>query len=172
VGLMDDLGYEAKSPNRLQQVMQRLGSTRLSGRILSKTLYPMDRALFKATGGRTTVSGVLGGLAVIMLTTTGAKSGKLRTMPLIGIPLGNDLAIIGTNYGQESTPGWVYNLEASPAAAVGYRDKIVAVTARRADESETDRAFDLAAAVLTAYAEYRLRADHRAIRAFVLQSTA
>jgi len=107
---------------------------------------------------------------VVMFTTTGAKTGKRRTMPLLGIPVGEDLAVIGSNYGQKNTPGWVYNLEADPSATVGYRDRSVEVVARRADETETDRVFDLASAVYPGYAKYRVRADHRAIRVFVLET--
>ncbi|MGI9624154.1 MAG: nitroreductase family deazaflavin-dependent oxidoreductase, partial [Acidimicrobiales bacterium] len=61
------------------------------------------------TGGKTTVPGLLAGLRVVMLTTTGAKSGEPRTMPLVGIPSDGDLAVIGSNFGQGPTPGWVYN---------------------------------------------------------------
>jgi len=142
----------------------------LSGGILAKALYPMDKALFKVTGGRATVPGLIAGLPVLMLATTGARSGLTKVMPLIGIPIENNLAIIGTNYGQQLTPGWVFNLEANPAATVAYRDKTVPVTARRADHQETERAFDRAADLFPGYATYRLRAQHRVIRVFVLES--
>ncbi len=66
--------------------------------------------------------GLLAGLPVIMLTTTGAKSGLPRPMPLVGIPMGDDVAVIGSNYGQERTPGWVHNLLANPAATVDYHE--------------------------------------------------
>ncbi len=138
--------------------------------MFSKTMHPVDKALFKVTDGRLTLPSLAGGLPVIMLTTTGAKSGKARTMPLVGVPVGDDLALIGTNYGQQSTPGWVYNLKAEPSATIRYQDRTVAVTARRADESETDQAFDLAAGVYGGYAKYRTRVDHRVIRVFVLES--
>ena len=108
----------------------------------------------------------------MMLTTTGAKTGKPRTMPLLGIPVGEDLAVIGSNYGQRNTPGWVYNLEADPSAIVAYRDRSVEVVARRADEAETDRIFALGHAFYSGYAKYRLRADHRIIRVFILETAA
>ena len=138
--------------------------------MFSKTLYQQDKILFRATGGRLTVPSVLAGLPVVMVTTTGAKTGHTRTMPLLGIPDGEDLAVIGSNYGQKSTPGWVYNLEADPSAVVGYRDRTVAVVARRAEEVEADRVFELAGTVYPGYAKYRIRADHRVIKVFVLES--
>ncbi|GIT00942.1 MAG: hypothetical protein CM1200mP26_26540 [Acidimicrobiales bacterium] len=106
----------------------------------------------------------------MMLTTTGAKTGKPRTMPLLGIPVGEDLGVIGSNFGQRNTPGWVYNLEADPSAVVAYRDRSVEVVARRADEAETDRIFALGHAFYPGYAKYRLRADHRIIRVFILET--
>lgn len=172
MGLLEDLGYGFKSPNGLQRGMQNFASSRPGAWLFSKTLYPMDKLLFRVTGGRLTLPSLTAGLPVIMLTTTGARSGKPRTMPLLGIPVGEDLAVIGSNYGQKPTPGWVYNLEADPSATVGYRDRTVAVTARRADASETDLVFEMAAGVYAGYAKYRSRADHRVIRVFVLESSA
>ena len=172
MGLLRDLGYRVKPPNRLQRVMQRFASSRPGAWLFSKTLYPVDKVLFRQTGGRLTLPSLTAGLPMVMVTTTGAKSGKPRTMPLLGIPVGEELAVIGSNYGQEATPSWVYNLEADPSATLTYRDRTVAITARRADEDETDQAFDLAAGVYRGYAKYRTRADHRVIRVFILEPAA
>ena len=172
MGLLRDLGYEVRSPNGLQRGMQKLASSRLGAWMLSKTLYPVDKVLFRVTGGRLTLPSLLVGLPVILFTTTGARSGKARTMPLVGIPVGDDVAVIGSNYGQKPTPGWVYNLEADPSATVGYRDRTIAVTARRADEGQTSQTFDVANGLYPGYAKYRTRAVHRVIRVFVLESAA
>jgi deazaflavin-dependent oxidoreductase (nitroreductase family) len=170
MGVVDELGFEVRSANVLQRVVQKVASTRFGAWYFSKTLHSPDKALFKVTGGRLTVPALLAGLPVVMLTTTGAKTGKPRTMPLLGIPVGEDLAVIGSNYGQKKTPGWVYNLEADPSATVGYRDRSVEVVAHRADEAETDRVFALGDAFYLGYAKYRLRADHRVIRVFILET--
>jgi len=151
-------------------MVQAVTSTPPMAWLFSKTLYQQDKALFKVSGGRLTVPALLAGLPVVMFTTTGAKTGKRRTMPLLGIPVGEDLAVIGSNYGQKNTPGWVYNLEADPSATVGYRDRSVEVVARRATEAETDQVFDLARGVYPGFAKYRMRADHRVIRVFVLET--
>ena len=170
MGVLHDLGYKVKNANRLQRIMQAVASSRPGAWMFSKTLHQQDKVLFNATGGRLTVSSVLAGLPVVMVTTTGAKTGQSRAMPLLGIPVGGDLAVIGSNYGQKSTPGWVYNLEADPSAVVGYRDRTVAVVARQADEIEAGQVFELAGAVYPGYAKYRIRADHRVIKVFVLES--
>ena len=67
-------------------------------------------------------------------------AGRPRTSPLIGIPVDGSIAVIGSNFGQESTPGWVYNLEADPSATVAYGERAVDVTARLADDTITDAA--------------------------------
>jgi len=169
MGVLEELGYTVKPPNAAQRGMQKVASTKPAAWVFQRTLYPMDRVLFRRSKGRLTVPGIVAGLPVILLTTTGAKTGKERTMPLLGVPIGDDMAVIGSNYGQEHTPGWVFNLEADPSATVSYREASVAATARRADATETDRAFELAADVYPGYAKYRERADHRDIRVFVLE---
>ena len=170
MGLLAQLGFVAEPPNALQVAAQKLGSSRQWAWVFSKTLYPMDRVMFRLSGGRLTLPSLLAGVPVILLTTTGARTGQPRTMPLLGIPFGDDLAIIGSNYGQEATPGWVYNLEADPNATVEYRGKNVPVVARLADDDETARAFEAADDVYLGYAKYRSRADHRRLRVFVLES--
>ena len=168
MGLVQELGYTVKPTNGLQRAMQKVASSKPGAWFFSKTLRYQDKVLFKLSGGRLTVPGLVAGLPVVMVTTTGAKSGKSRTMPLLAIPTDDDLAIIGSNFGQRSTPGWVFNLEADPSATVDYRGRSVQVEARRADQAETDHAFDLAGKVYPGYAEFRKRANHRDIRVFVL----
>ena len=88
MGALRELGFEVKSANALQRVIQEVGSSRPGAWLFSKTLYPQDKALLKFTGGRLTVPGLMAGLPVVMLTTTGAKTGKLRAMPLLGMLMG------------------------------------------------------------------------------------
>ena len=170
MGLLDHLGYTVKPPNRLQRTLQRAAARERVGALLQKRLYPLDKTVHAGTGGRHTVASLLAGIPVIMLTTTGARTGIPRTSPLIGIPMAGDLAVIGSNYGSGPTPGWVHNLEANPGAGVAYRDRRVAAMARRATDHETDQAFDAAAAIYAAFPTYRNRADHREIRVFALET--
>lgn len=172
MGVLDELGYDVKPANAAQRLTQRIAASRPGAWLFQRTLYPVDKLLYRRTDGRVTVPGLVAGLPVIMLTTTGAKTGQSRSMPLVGIPMGDTLAVIGSNYGQQATPGWVYNLEADPAATVAYRDRSVAVTARPATDAEADEAFDIATTIYPGYGKYRERADHRVIRVFVLEPTA
>ncbi len=168
MGVLQRLGYEVTPANAAQRAMQKVAATKPMAWAFQKTLYPIDKRLFRWTKGKVTVPGIVAGLPVILLTTTGRRSGEPRTMPLLGVPIGDDLAVIGTNYGTTHTPGWVYNLEADPSATVEYRGTRVDVTARPADDTEYDIAFDLAAAVYAGYAAYRERITDREVRVFVL----
>jgi deazaflavin-dependent oxidoreductase (nitroreductase family) len=172
MGVLGELGYSVKQANAAQRVTQKFAASGPGSWLFQKTLYAIDRPLFRWSNGRLSGPGVLAGLPVIMLTTTGAKTGRLRQMPLVGIPMGDDLAVIGSNYGQEHTPGWVHNLLANPAATVAYRDRSVEVTARAATDDEADTAFETGARFYPGYAKYRERAHHRVIRVFVLEPAA
>ena len=169
MALVSELHYEVKAPNALQRVTQKVASSGPGSWVFQRTLYPIDKGLYRLTNGRVTVPGLMAGLPVIMLTTTGAKTGESRTMPLVGIPLDDDLAVIGSNFGQSSTPGWVYNLRAEPEATVVHGSDSVEVTARSATEAETERAFDAGAAFYGGFPKYRERASHREIEVFILE---
>jgi deazaflavin-dependent oxidoreductase (nitroreductase family) len=168
IPLVDALGYSAKDPNPVQRSVQSLAATKPAAWVTSKLLAPMDRWLLQASNGRTTFAGILAGLPVITLTSTGAKSGLPRTTPLTGVPIQGSLAILGTNYGQRAAPAWTYNLAANPNATVAYRTAEAPVVARYADDEEFEYAFDRAAGLYPGYRDYRSRVSDRPIRVFIL----
>lgn len=137
-GVLPQPGYEVSPSNAVQRSMQRIVASKPGAWLFSKLLHAVDKPLFKLSKGRQTAPSLLAGLPVVMLTTTGRKSGQPRTMPFVAIPSGDDVAVIGSNFGQANTPGWVFNLEADPTAVIGYAGNEVKVRARRADPAETD----------------------------------
>ncbi len=164
----DALGYEPSPPNIGQRAVQRLAATRSAAWALSRILTPLDRIVLRLTNGRATAAGLLAGVPVITLTTTGARTGLPRRSPLVGIPLDASLAIVGTNFGQRPTPGWVHNLEAEPSAEVTYGTTTVRVRARPPSDDEYESVFERAISMYPGYGHYRARVAHRAIRVFVL----
>ena len=172
MGLISELGYEVTDANAAQRVTQKVAASKPGAWFFQRTLAPIDKGLFRLTNGRVTVPGLMAGLPVIMLTTTGAKTGKDRTMPLLGIPMGEDMAVIGSNYGQKSTPGWVYNLRSKPDATVAHGSVSVDVRARAATETEIEQAFAAGATFYGGFPKYRERASHREIEVFVLEAQA
>ena len=169
MGVADDLGYSHKKVNAFQRLMQSFGSTTVGAWFFSKTLVPSDRVCRKVTKGRTSVPQLLAGLPVMFVTTKGRKSGHPRTTPLIAVPTGDSLALIGTNFGQTSTPGWVYNLETNPLVRVRYRDAEFDGVVRPATADERPAIWETASTVYPGYDKYQQRITGRAIRIFVLE---
>jgi deazaflavin-dependent oxidoreductase (nitroreductase family) len=168
MGLQEDVGYVPAGANPAQRALYRLGATRAGAFFFSRTLATFDRIAYRLSGGRATVAGKIGGLPMVMLTTTGARSGQERVTPLTAIPLDEDLALIASNYGSGRIPGWAYNLRATPAATITYRETSANVLARAATGAEVEAAFAAAIRIYPGYAAYRERSGIQ-IPTFVLE---
>lgn len=171
MGLADDLGYDHRTASPLHRLVRRVGSTRAGGWLFSRTLRHLDDLVVRISRGRHSAPGLLAGLAVLELTTTGRKSGARRTSHLIATPYRGTLALLGTNFGQARTPAWALNLEAEAGATVTYRGTAREVTARVAADAEAEEIFARAAAFYPGYRHYRDRVgDRRRILVFVLET--
>ena len=104
MGSATELGYRHERGNPLQRAVQSIASTVPGAWTFAHLLPPLDRVTHRLTKGRGTLPGVLAGLPTLMVTTTGRRSGEPRTTPLIAVPVGDDLALLGTNFGQPATP--------------------------------------------------------------------
>lgn len=135
---------------------------------LAGMLYRVDNFLFHLTRGRFVVTR-FAGLPIIQLTTTGAKTGKARTIPLVGIPDGAKIVLIATNFGQTHNPAWYYNLKVNPICLVRYDGGTANYTAREAIDTEYEQYFQMAISYYAGYEKYRERAAHRHIPVIVLE---
>lgn len=169
MGLAAELSYVHTEPNGLQRLVQAFASTRPGAWVFARTLRHVDDLVGRLTRGRHSAPGILAGLPVLDLTTIGRKSGVRRTTHLISIPVGDTLALLGTNFGQGSTPAWVLNLEADPRASVRYRGTERAVLARPAEEAERAAVTARAAGIYGGYLKYQERITTRRVRIFVLE---
>ena len=142
----------------------------------AKAVYNELDALIRAgrlkriSRGRTSAPALLAGLPVLEVTTTGRRSGQRRTSHLIAIPVGDCLALLGTNFGQARTPAWVLNLEPDPRATVSYRARSLEVVARAAAADEADEVMRRADGLYPGYRRYRERITGRRVRIFVLDA--
>ena len=168
MGLADDLGYRLRRPNPFQALMQRFASTRGGAWLFSKVLRHVDDVVGRLSRGRTSAPEVLAALPVIDVTTTGRKSGQKRRSHLIAVPIDGTLAVLGTNFGQPSTPAWVLNLEADPHASVTYRRRTLEASARPATDDEQARVLAGSAQVYGGYLKYQQRITGRRLRIFLL----
>jgi deazaflavin-dependent oxidoreductase (nitroreductase family) len=114
--------------------------------------------VYRATGGRHTVTSVATGIPVLRLTTIGARTGLPRTTVLLAVPHDDGLVLVGSNFGSRSAPAWTRNLAAHPEAVVTHRRREARVTSQRLRGAESDRAFRAACAVYPAFRAYVERA--------------
>lgn len=124
---------------RVQQVLldtvRRAGSTRLGVLTIGRVFSPLQRRLYRMTGGRVSLTG---GAPVLLLTTTGRRSGLPRTVPLLYVREGERLVICNVNPGFERPNPWTLNLRADGHARVQVGAETFAVTAREATDEELD----------------------------------
>jgi deazaflavin-dependent oxidoreductase (nitroreductase family) len=103
----------------------------------------VQAAVLRRSRGRIKRSRLLaGGQPVLALTTTGRRSGKLRTTTLAYTTCGAGYAITALNLGSDRDPAWCLNLRANPAAAVYVEGRRETVRAREATGSEAERLWD------------------------------
>jgi len=95
-------------------------------------------ALYRASGGR--LGGRLRkGVPVLLLTTTGRKTGRRRTTPLLYVEEGDRYAVVASAGGAPSHPAWYLNLRSNPAATIQVGGRQLAVTAETAGLEERAR---------------------------------
>lgn len=93
--------------------------------------------LYRLSGGR--IGGKIGRAPVLLLTTTGRKSGQPRTAPVVYLADGDNVVVINTNAGNAKVPAWSLNLKADPKAEVEVGRKRYPVHARVAEGEERER---------------------------------
>jgi deazaflavin-dependent oxidoreductase (nitroreductase family) len=155
--------------NALQKVMRRFAASGPGAWLFARVMHRIDRPVHRMTRGRYTFASLVSGIPVVMLTTTGAKSGQPRTVPVLGIPADGDLAIIASNFGQYRHPAWYHNLRVNPDAQIvidGARRQVRAVEATGDRRSQI---WQEGLRVYPGFGQYERRAAHRDISVFVLE---
>jgi deazaflavin-dependent oxidoreductase (nitroreductase family) len=108
---------------------------------------------FRANAGK--VGGPFEGAPVLLLTTTGAKSGERRTTPVLYLPDGGRMVVVASKAGAPANPAWYHNLMANPAASVEIGTDTVEVTAVVTSGEERERLFNRQTESYPQFAEYR-----------------
>ncbi len=123
---------------------------------------------FRANGGR--VTGQFAGAPLLLLTTTGEKSGEARTTPLVYSSDGNRIVIIASYAGAPKHPAWFLNLRANPEVTIELDDETFAARAIIPDGEERQRLFDQQAAAMPQFNEYQSKTS-RQIPVVVIERT-
>lgn len=111
--------------------------------------------LYRLSGGR--IGAHVAGLPVLLLTTTGRKTGRPRTVPLSYLAWGEALVVIGSKGGAPRHPNWYLNLEAEPAVEVQIGREHRRLRARRATDEEAGRLWPEVLATAPGYGKYRAK---------------
>lgn len=126
--------------------------------LTARWLNVVHRALVKGTGGR--IGGTGFGMPVVILTTTGRKSGKERTTMLTAPLHDDDRVVLVASYGGDDRhPAWFLNLRDNPDVGLELRGKKRRMVARVADEKEKDALWPEVVAAYKGYADYQTKTD-------------
>ncbi|BCJ57875.1 nitroreductase/quinone reductase family protein [Micromonospora endophytica] len=148
----------------LGSLTRRVGRHRWFGRVV-RLVVPLDRAVGRLTRGRVVALGLAPSLVI---TTTGRKSGKPRSNPLLYVRDGDTYVVVSSNWGQLQQPAWALNLLARPSAQVDVAGRRIPVRAEVVTGDDRERLWQLLVTEWPAYEVYVERAGGREIRIFRL----
>ena len=166
-GMAEVLTYARANP--VQRALRRLGATGPGSWLLARVLHRLDEPVYRLTRGRHTLSSLLSGLPVVMLTTTGARSGRPRTAPVLGLPTEGGLVVIASNYGRPRHPAWYHNLRADPQCQSARDGAKHRFRAREVEGDERARIWREGLRVYPGWSQYERRASGRRIAVMVLE---
>ena len=124
---------------------------------------------FRANEGK--VGGPFAGAPLLLLTTTGAKSGQARVAPLAYLADGERVIVFGSKAGATTDPDWMRNLRVDPGVTVEVGTETYAATAVELAEPERSAIFSRQVAAMPGFAEYQEKAGDRVIPVVAIERT-
>jgi len=149
-----------RQPTPLQRIIHRFVMLRPVTAFFAPWVHWVDKAVLKLTRGKYTISEMIG-WDIIQLTTTGAKTGQPRTMPLIGLFDGEKIALIASSFGRKQNPAWYYNLKAHPECEVQSSKRTGTYIARETDGDEYRKYWQMGVSYYEGYEKYKERAGRK-----------
>ncbi|MEX2157940.1 MAG: nitroreductase family deazaflavin-dependent oxidoreductase [Dehalococcoidia bacterium] len=126
-------------------------------RFVVRTVMASHEFWYRVSGGA--LGGKIGGVPCLLLTTTGRKSGRKRTTPLLYLRDGQDVVIVASYGGSPKHPTWYGNLVANPEAEVLIGREQKRVVARTANDDERARLWPRLVEMYKSYAEYQTKTE-------------
>jgi len=130
-------------------------------RFFSLIVVRVDRQFLVLTKGKFAPTGFIAGWPIVNLTTTGVKTGQLRTTPVVGIPDGQKIILIASNFGKPHHPAWYYNLKKNPIATIANKGATIVFKASEASITEQQKYWQTALAIYPGFMLYADRAGRR-----------
>jgi len=119
--------------------------------ILKRLVPPLDRFLLRISRGYVNTAMQ----PVALVKTVGARSGLVRETPLICMPVDGGVVLVGSNWGADSDPAWIYNLRKHPQVSLVFRGYVGSVTARELRGAEREAMWQRLVDFNPQYAEYQ-----------------
>jgi deazaflavin-dependent oxidoreductase (nitroreductase family) len=127
-------------------------------KLLMSVFIALNVWLYRVSGGR--MMGRMGAAPILLLTTTGRRSRRERTVPVLYLEDGGRFVIVASRAGAPRNPAWFLNLEANPRVTLQVRSRRFAATARRASAEEKAQLCPRLVAMYPAYEGYQNRNGH------------
>jgi F420H(2)-dependent quinone reductase len=121
--------------------------------ILFKVFLAIQVGLYRLSGGR--LGGTLGKFKVLLLTTKGRRSGKLRTTPLGFFERANGYVIVASKGGADHNPAWYLNLKSNPQVTIQVFERVILVTAEILSGEEREQAWQQVITTAPQYGSYQ-----------------
>jgi deazaflavin-dependent oxidoreductase (nitroreductase family) len=128
-------------------------------RVATRYLGALHRFLYSASGGW--IGSRIWGLEILLLTTTGRRSGRARTVPLCSLREGESFVVIASYGGLDRSPSWWLNLQREPRATARFGRTTHEVVAREAMAAERERLWEEVTARAPGYLDYQRRTTRR-----------
>ncbi len=139
-------------------LVESVAKSRVGGWLFVHVFTHLDRFLIKSSRGRlSTGIGSRFHNNALVLSTTGARSGKQRDVAVLFARHGDAYVVIASAAGQAKNPAWYYNLKAHPEATVHADGKVIQVVAREAEGDERAHLFAEAVATYAGFTAYQRR---------------
>jgi deazaflavin-dependent oxidoreductase (nitroreductase family) len=114
---------------------------------------------FRAKDGK--VTGVFAGAPVLLLTTTGARTGRKHTTPLVYQQDGDRIVVFGSKGGAPTHPAWYHNLVANPIVTVELPGETFEAKAATVEGPERERIWSAQKEIMPGFAEYEAKTDRQ-----------
>ena len=145
-----------------------LAATRQGMRLFYLFVRLIDMPICRMTKGTFIPSANWNIMPIIYLTTVGAKTGIPRSIPLLCIPDGDNLILLGSNWGNPKNPGWAYNLRVHPQTQVRKGKTVKGFTARELHGDERATYWQKAVMFYPPYVSYEQHSG-RSLPMFLLE---
>ena len=154
--------------NAVQRALRRFVASRHGAWVSKRVLHRLDLVAHRIAPHHAPPSQWLAAVPIGLLTTTGARSGEPRTVPLMLAPLDDGWGVIASHYGSTRPPAWYFNLRAHPDATLELDGVVHRVRAEQVQGADRERVRQAALAYHSGYTAYEERAGGRDLGFFVL----